>query len=97
MNTLVMRSSLGGDEDQGAEVANRRARPQATCPLRARSAGQRRELTVTPGQPDTPAHLRYRQADPLRKPTCDETPCLPGHCVESSQVSSAGPTRATPL
>jgi hypothetical protein len=28
------------------------------CPLRARSAGQRRELAVTPGQPDTPAHLR---------------------------------------
>jgi hypothetical protein len=25
---------------------------------RARSAGQHRELTVTPGQPDTPAHLR---------------------------------------
>jgi hypothetical protein len=26
--------------------------------LRARSAGQRRELAVTPGQPGTPAHLR---------------------------------------
>jgi hypothetical protein len=25
---------------------------------RARSVGQRRELTVTPGEPDTPAHLR---------------------------------------
>jgi len=29
-----------------------------SCPLRARSAGRRRVLTVTPGQPDTPAHLR---------------------------------------
>ena len=28
-----------------------------TCPLRARSAGQHRELTVTPGQPDTSVHL----------------------------------------
>jgi hypothetical protein len=28
------------------------------CPLCARSAGQRRELMVTPGQPGTPAHLR---------------------------------------
>jgi len=33
-------------------------RPQTTCPLRARSAGQRQELTVNAGQPDTPAHLR---------------------------------------
>ncbi len=33
--------------------------PEASaCPLRARSAGQRRELTVTPGQPDTPPDLR---------------------------------------
>jgi hypothetical protein len=32
--------------------------PEAVaCPLRARSAGQRREITVTPGQPDTPADL----------------------------------------
>jgi hypothetical protein len=30
----------------------------SACPLRARSAGQRRELTVTPGQADTPADLR---------------------------------------
>jgi uncharacterized protein (UPF0548 family) len=29
----------------------------STCPLRARSAGQRRELAVTPGQPGTPARL----------------------------------------
>jgi hypothetical protein len=28
----------------------------STCPLRTRSAGQRRELAVTPGQPGTPAH-----------------------------------------
>jgi hypothetical protein len=54
----VIRRSLGSDEDQGAEASNRRARPQTTCPLPARSAGQRRELTVTPGQPDAPAHLR---------------------------------------
>jgi hypothetical protein len=29
-----------------------------TVPLRARSSGQPWELAVTPGQPDTPAHLR---------------------------------------
>ena len=33
-------------------------RPQTTCPLRARSASQRRLLTVIPGQPDILAHLR---------------------------------------
>jgi hypothetical protein len=33
-------------------------RPQTTCPLRARSAGQRRVLAVTPGQPGMPADLR---------------------------------------
>ncbi len=33
------------------------ARPRIACPLRARSAGQRRELTVTFGQPDIPAHV----------------------------------------
>jgi hypothetical protein len=32
-----------------------------TCPLRARSAGQRRVFAVTPRQPDTPAHLRTRR------------------------------------
>jgi hypothetical protein len=53
-NTLVMRRSVGGDKDQGAMVpAVVRDRGR-----RARSAGQRRELTVTPGQPDTPADLR---------------------------------------
>ena len=30
----------------------------SACPLSARSAGQRRELTVTPGQSEIPAHLR---------------------------------------
>ena len=57
-NTLVMRRSVDGDEDQGAEAPTVVLRAQAACPLRARSAGQRRELTATPGQPDTPAHLR---------------------------------------
>ena len=31
-------------------------REASACPLRARSAGQRRVLTVTSGQPDTPDH-----------------------------------------
>src|SRR5580700_5210190 len=35
-----------------------RTRADAACPLRARSAGQYRELTVTPGQPNRLAHLR---------------------------------------
>jgi hypothetical protein len=29
-----------------------------SCPSRARSTGQRRELTVTPGQPDASPHQR---------------------------------------
>ena len=53
-----MRSSLGGDEDQGAGAPQRRARPQATRPLRARSAGQCREPSVTHGYLHTPADLR---------------------------------------
>ncbi len=36
----------------------RRVRPQSACPLRARSAGQRRVHAVTPGQPHARAHLR---------------------------------------
>jgi hypothetical protein len=47
-----------GDEDQGAAepavIRDRRRHAR----LRARSAGQRREPTVIPGQPDTPTHLR---------------------------------------
>src|SRR5580692_6583406 len=39
------------------ETTDQRLAEASACPLRARSAGQRRELTVTPGQPDTPAHL----------------------------------------
>jgi hypothetical protein len=45
-------------EHQGDENIKRRTRPQMTCPLRARSAGQRRGLTGTSGQPVTPAHVR---------------------------------------
>jgi hypothetical protein len=52
-----MRRSLGLARDQGAEMPTGVCDPQTACPLRARSGGQRRELTVTPGQPDTPAHL----------------------------------------
>ena len=45
----------------GRRGANCHARPQTTCPLRARSASQHSELTITPGQPNTPAHLRGAQ------------------------------------
>jgi hypothetical protein len=45
-----MRRSLGRDEDQGAEVPTVVRDPQTMCPLRARSASQRRELTVSSGQ-----------------------------------------------
>ena len=67
---LVMRSSLVVMWAR-RRGPNRRARPQTTCPLRARSAGKRRKLTVTPrhGQPGKSAHLRTRQARPSRKPT----------------------------
>ena len=55
-----------GSPGTGREVATRtrargvscHAQPQTTCPLRARSAGQRRVLTITRGQPDAPAYLR---------------------------------------
>ena len=43
------------------------------CPLRARSAGQCREPTVTPGQLSTPADLRTGRLTRCAKPTCDET------------------------
>lgn len=61
-----LRRSLGRAEDQGTEVATIVRDPQRTCPLRARSAGQRRELTVNTGQPDTPAHLRTGKPPPTR-------------------------------
>ena len=67
-DTLVMRSSLGGDEDQGAEVATvvrdrwRRAR---CVPDRPVKAGDSRSL------PDSrhTGSSGYGLADPLRKPT----------------------------
>ena len=44
----------------GIQVSTDQMLPEASArpKLRARSASQRRELTVTAGQPDTPAHLR---------------------------------------
>jgi hypothetical protein len=53
-----MRRSLGADKDQGAEMATfaRDRRRRARCvPDRLVNAG---EVTVTPGQPHTAAHLR---------------------------------------
>jgi hypothetical protein len=49
-----------GSDPPGRAEPNRgpRSRPRPPCPLRARSAGQRGQPTVAPGQPDTPAHLR---------------------------------------
>jgi hypothetical protein len=58
------------------------------------------KTVVTIGYLRTPrklSDLEFVQVDALPETTCDETACLPGHCVESSQVSSAGPTRAMPL
>ena len=57
------RSLPGPDAGQplhgaGGNGASCRLRPQRVCPLRARSASQRREITVAPGQPYVPAHLR---------------------------------------
>jgi len=43
---------------RGMEAIEEDGKEQGTCPLRARSAGQRRELTVTSGQADIPAHVR---------------------------------------
>ena len=92
-NTLVMRSSLGGDEDQGAGAPTVCTRPQTTCPLRARSAGQRRVFAVTPGQPDTQAQLRtgrltrcaYRPSKlgstPPKAAHDSHAPCLAGSFV----------------
>ena len=71
-------------------------------PLRARSAGQRRELTVTPGQPDTPAHLRTgrltrcanrpsKQVTPSRQPEPVKGACasLVVGCAAPGQNPSA--------
>ena len=44
----------------------------------------------------TTFNLRTAEVDPLPGTTCDETPCLAGDCVESSQVSSAGPRGQCP-
>jgi hypothetical protein len=50
-----------------------------TCPLRARSAGQRRGPTVTPGQPDMPIHLRIPRSlecgqRPSKQPVARSSP-----------------------
>ena len=67
-DTLVMRRSLGGDEDQCAEaptVVRDRRRCARCVPDRPVNAGKSRSL------PDSPVHgsPAHRQADPLRKPT----------------------------
>jgi hypothetical protein len=53
-----LHGAAGHQGNPRAAGQRRRARPQAACPLRARSAGQHREIMVTPGQPDTSADLR---------------------------------------
>ena len=58
-----------------------------SVPERAENCGQQRSPTGNPNG----IRRGYAQVDPLPETTCDETPCLAGDCVESSQVSSAGP------
>jgi hypothetical protein len=43
--------------------------PQRVCPLRARSAGQGREITVTPGQPRVPDKVVFRFPRPFPAPS----------------------------
>ncbi len=67
-DTLVMRRSLGDDEDQGADVpsAVRDRRRRARCvPDRPVKAGNSRSLADSP-YAASPAN---QQADPLRIPT----------------------------
>ena len=63
---------------------------------RATAAGLARQFTAllaaAVAAPDAPVH-----ALDLRDPDERARTCLAGHCMESSQVSSAGPTRAMPL
>ena len=49
------------------------------------------------GLASLPESLPAGLAARVPETTCDETPCLAGDRVESSQVSFAGPTRAMPL
>jgi hypothetical protein len=67
--------------------------PPTSVPDRAETCCRQRSPTGT----GNGLRRGHAQVDPLPETTCDETPCLAGDCVESSQVSSAGPTRAMPL
>ncbi len=67
-DTLVMRRSLGGDEDQGAEAPTVVRDPDdvpVACPMGRSTLGTHGHSRTT-RYPGSPA---YRQADPLRKPT----------------------------
>jgi hypothetical protein len=62
-------------------------------------------ITLSGKPPTTGSPMGSRAAPPKpsrrtrtsSNPSCEETPCPFGHRVELSQVSVAGPTRATPL
>jgi hypothetical protein len=67
-NMLVMRSSLGGDEDQGAELPGVERTADgvpAACPIGRSTVGTHGPSRTT-RYTGSPAD---RQADPLRKPT----------------------------
>ena len=80
-------------EDQGRQVVTRtralRCRPSCATaddvPLCARSAGQRRELAVTPGQPGTAVHLRTGGPTPAPPPAPD----LPSSPLSVNQGGTA--------
>jgi hypothetical protein len=78
--------------------ANCRARPQTTCPLRARSTGRHRVITVTPRQPATPAELHKgrltRCANRPSKQRVSRTGCEPSQGAGDSVVPGLGRQRA---
>ena len=64
----------------------------AACPLRARSAGQRRVLTVTCGQPGRPSDLRTGRLTrcahrPSKQPVAGSNPA--GRAQRSSHLTCA--------
>src|SRR5271169_4310897 len=76
-----------------------RTRADAACPLRARSAGQYGELTVTPGQPNRLTHLRTgrltRCANRPSKQRVNHPVAVSPRCPRTAINSQRSPPAAT--
>lgn len=83
-----MPRSLGDVEDQGAKVPS----AMGDRRHRARSGSQPEELAVTPGQPDTPTHLRARRLTRCAKRPSQRV--APGLVLQAGSRSQS-PTRCS--